>query len=263
MVNNRYSICWDTFSSKFKEAQKELYKKSHFSDVTLVSDDMVQTKAHKTVLYSSSPIFKQLLLMNLNNDENQVLYLKGVKIEELEAILQFIYLGEAKVSEARIDLFIAAANDLDIIELNKNLELFNQGNDEIISPKKEIETPEILNNISNEKEKEVKSGLQETNVKFKCSECNSSFSQAKSMRKHLQSIHLGAKFPCSECEKIYNCIDNLNRHKKSVHQVIRFPCSICNSNFVEKRTLKKHILRNHQAQEIQSFSRDIEQNITK
>ena len=43
---------------------KELYKDKLFADVTLLSDDLIQMKAHKTVLSSASEFFKQLFTEN-------------------------------------------------------------------------------------------------------------------------------------------------------------------------------------------------------
>merc|ERR1712126_702721 len=79
---------------------------------------MVQILAHKAVLSSASSIFQELLLINSNS--NPILYLKVVKHAELESILQFIYLGEAKVLENRLDLFVSASKELKIKELNKS-----------------------------------------------------------------------------------------------------------------------------------------------
>ena len=68
-------------------------KSQSLSDVTLVSDDKIPFFAHKYVLIASGPVFKTVLLNK--SQSNPLIYLRGVIHQELESILQFIYLGEA------------------------------------------------------------------------------------------------------------------------------------------------------------------------
>ena len=91
---------WESFESHLQSTHYDLYLTKQFADVTLVSDDLVTFPAHKTVLSTSSKIFKSLLAIS-TNDQHPFLYLKDVMKEELEGILQYIYLGEANISEHR------------------------------------------------------------------------------------------------------------------------------------------------------------------
>ena len=95
---------WESFESHLQSSHYDLYLTKQFADVTLVSDDLVTFPAHKTVLSTSSKIFKSLLEIS-TNDQHPFLYLKDVMKEELEGILQYIYLGEANISEHRTDHF--------------------------------------------------------------------------------------------------------------------------------------------------------------
>ena len=120
--NVKFNIGWNSFQSHLEETSKELYTGGHFADCTLVSDDMIPTQAHKIVLSSASIVFKQLLMLNPNSNTNPVLFLKGVKHEELKSILQFIYCGETNVHKDRFDKFILATNDLDIKGLSRSFD---------------------------------------------------------------------------------------------------------------------------------------------
>ena len=122
----KYNIGWNTHPTHLVQTSTELYVSKQFADVTLVSDDMIQTMAHRTVLSSASNVFKKLLL--INTGAQPLLYLKGIKNQELESILEFIYLGKAKVYEARINAFTNAAVELDIKELNTSGNEKEQGN---------------------------------------------------------------------------------------------------------------------------------------
>ena len=95
---------WDSFESHLLSSNYNLYHTKQFADVTLVSDDLVTFPAHKIVLSTSSKIFKSLLAIS-TNDQHPFLFLKDVMKEELEGILQYIYLGEANISEHRTDHF--------------------------------------------------------------------------------------------------------------------------------------------------------------
>ena len=93
----------------------DIFKENSYSDVTLVSDDKIEFLAHKYVLVASSPVFENILLSN--SHPHSLIYLRGVKHQELESILQFIYLGEASFYNNKINRFIQAAKDLQIKQL--------------------------------------------------------------------------------------------------------------------------------------------------
>ena len=97
---------------------KELFTENIFADVTLVSDDQIQIPAHKFVLSAGSPTLKNLLLNNPH--PHPLIYMRGVKQQELQSILQFIYLGEARIYQDRIKEFLDVAVDLEIKELCKD-----------------------------------------------------------------------------------------------------------------------------------------------
>jgi len=219
MQQEKYSIGWNTFQSNLQETQRELYHEKHFADVTLVSDDMVQIQAHKTVLSSASSVFKQLLLINPSS--NPVLYLKGVKSKELESIVQFIYTGEAQVYENRIDFFVDTSKDLDIKGLNEGPPLNSEKDEKKFSSEfdfglrheseKKIEGDNVIQlNDSSAKElsaiKNLKSSV--------CPACDVTFSKSGNMREHYQRNHSEAppQFTCNKCSKVFNKKGNLDRH---------------------------------------------------
>ena len=103
------------FGDYFKTFGSEV----HFNDVTLVSDDFKQFPAHRVILSAGSTVLRKLLLINTNS-LNPVLYLKGVKNEELKSVLQFLYLGEAKIPEERVSEFMKAAQELELKDLSSS-----------------------------------------------------------------------------------------------------------------------------------------------
>ena len=85
------------------------------------SDDKKQIKAHRNILGATNSVFKEILQINTNNN-HPVIYLRGIQHSEMESILQFIYLGEAKFYEERMNEFLTVAKNLDIWELAKGID---------------------------------------------------------------------------------------------------------------------------------------------
>merc|ERR1739838_317936 len=112
VTNSRYPA---VFGDYFKTFGSEV----HFNDVTLVSDDYKQFPAHKVILSAGSTVLRKLLLIN-SSSQNPVLYLKGMRNEELRTILQFLYLGEARIPEDRVNDFMKAAQDLELKDFSYN-----------------------------------------------------------------------------------------------------------------------------------------------
>merc|ERR1711923_261563 len=92
----------------------------NFADVTLVTDDRKKIKAHRNILSACSSVFKDILEIDPQNN-HPLIYLKGIQYTEMESILQFIYLGEARFYEGRIIEFLYAAKNLSIRELGKSV----------------------------------------------------------------------------------------------------------------------------------------------
>merc|ERR1719481_335110 len=83
------------------EAFKEFMNNTSLTDVTLVCDDNKLMKAHRIVLCSSSTFFKNIV--DRIEGPNAFIYLKGVKHVDLNAIIEFIYLGETNVTAENLD----------------------------------------------------------------------------------------------------------------------------------------------------------------
>ena len=76
---------------------------------------------------------------------------------------------------------------------------------------------------------------------FKCTECQSSFSQSSHLQQHKNAVHLNLLFKCDQCSYSASSKGNLNRHDKSVHQNLRpHKCSDCGKNFVQRYQLEIH-----------------------
>ena len=114
MHQKKYNITWHSYSDHLKRMMKELMMNEDFSDVTLVTEDKKQIKANINILSACSSVFKDILKKEKNS--HQIMYLRGIQFPEMDSIMQFIYLGEAKFYEHRMDEFLAVAKSLEIKE---------------------------------------------------------------------------------------------------------------------------------------------------
>ena len=84
---------WNDFQENVNILFGNLRGNSEFSDVTLACEDGQQFEAHQVVLAASSPFFHNLLKMNKHN-RPPLIYMRGMKSEDLSAIVDFLYCGE-------------------------------------------------------------------------------------------------------------------------------------------------------------------------
>ena len=121
MDYEKYDFKWHNYPDHLRGMMKEMMTSEDFADVTLVSDDRKIIKAHRNILSACSPVLQGILqLETLNN--HPVIYLRGIQYTEIESIIQFMYLGEAKFYEERINEFMSVVNNLEIKDLSKGVE---------------------------------------------------------------------------------------------------------------------------------------------
>ena len=110
---NKAKMQFDKYHSDYlSEMLYNMMKSSKLTDVTLVCDGKTQINAHKNVLSASSEVFKHIV-DNLHQS-NSVIYLRGIQKQEMESIVEFMYLGQATLSSERMDEFFHVAKILEI-----------------------------------------------------------------------------------------------------------------------------------------------------
>ena len=139
MSEEVFTLKWKYFIPNLSSGLSDVFKENSFSDVTLVSDDKIPLQAHKYVLSAASPVLKDILLNNPHS--HPLIYLRGVKHQDLDAILQLIYFGEAAFSHGNIDSFIETATDL---QLKQNWETAGSS---IITKAEPINAPSIASSM--------------------------------------------------------------------------------------------------------------------
>ena len=83
---------WDDFQENAISVFGTLRDDREFADVTLACEDGHEVEAHKAILASSSPFFFNLL--KRKKHPHPLIYMRGLKSEDLVAMIDFIYVGE-------------------------------------------------------------------------------------------------------------------------------------------------------------------------
>jgi len=117
-TSENFCLKWSNFESNLSDAFKELRDEKDLFDVTLACDDR-QVAAHKVVLSACSPFFRNILRRNPH--PHPLLYIKGVKYDDLLSMLNFMYLGEVNIVQDELSSFLAVAEELRIKGLTPSI----------------------------------------------------------------------------------------------------------------------------------------------
>ena len=111
-MQNSEKLClkWNDFQANLSSAFGGLRNDQDFADVTLVSEDGVHIETHKVILASTSPFFMEIL--KRNKHPHPMIYMRGLKADELVAMIDFLYYGEANMDQESLDVFLALAEEL-------------------------------------------------------------------------------------------------------------------------------------------------------
>ena len=99
----KFCLRWNDFENNISSSFQELREDKDFFDVTLACDDN-QLQAHKVILSACSPFFRSVLKKNPH--QHPLLYLKGVKYEDIVSVLNFMYHGEVSVAQEELNSFL-------------------------------------------------------------------------------------------------------------------------------------------------------------
>ena len=268
MVSRKANLSRDDFSSSVCNSVRNLINDKDFTDVTLVSENDQQIKAHKVILSSNSKFFKTVLTMN--NHQHPLIYLKGVQHKQLKQMMEFIYIGEVQICEPEVDSFVELGKDLGVEGLvEEELEEYLGDVDpEQLIPKVELDSSidekddmayaftiddvvDVVDVVDGDTESPPKKKLKRVKIKsedeadgkdkhYRCTQCDFSTEHNVSLKKHRLSKHDAVRFQCERCEKSYTDSSALLRHKKAVHDGFVYKCETCEKQFSDGGALTRH-----------------------
>ena len=109
-MSEKLCLQWNDFQDNIKIAFGNLREDNDFADVTLACEDGQQVEAHKVILAASSPFFQNLL--KTNQHPHPLIFMRNVSFENLGAIIDYLYLGEASLLEDNLESFLQIAEEL-------------------------------------------------------------------------------------------------------------------------------------------------------
>ena len=224
---------WFNFKEHLQRLFEKLYKEESYADVTLVSEDQIQFKAHKIVLSACSPVLKRII--DDSPTDRPLLYQTGIKSQEIEAILHFMYIGKGKFYQERVAEFIKVAQDLEI-------ELFRR------TPivKTEVEESRNVDKITPVKPEKLEGNEEKEAQKvFSCTKCEHRTATKSNLRRHHKTMHEGIRYPCHECGYQASQQKNLERHIQTKHEGLKYHCKQCDYKVKSKYELQQHIQSAH------------------
>ena len=193
-------LSWQNFNHHISNTLEALYTDKSFADVTLISDDHIQTSAHKFVLSACSPILKSLLINS--PDSHPFLYLPGVRQQELQSVLQFIYCGKVQVNQKSINKFLVLARLFQVIDfiqedIVNECFRFKTTEADIIRKTEfntELETISEVSNLDiegNVNSYDVDVQIDSSIKLHRCQTCETVFKSKRSLMRHNVSTHEG------------------------------------------------------------------------
>ena len=78
----------------------------------LACTDGQHIEAHKVILAASSPFLAGVL--KTNKHPHPIIYMRGIKFQDLTAMIDFLYHGEANVYQDDLDSFLAIAEEFQL-----------------------------------------------------------------------------------------------------------------------------------------------------
>ena len=254
-TTEKFCLKWNDFHDNISTAFESMRQDIDFADVTLACEDGQSVQAHKVILAASSPFFQNLLKQDKHS--HPLIYMRGTKSEDVVAIIDFMYHGEANICQENLESFLAIAEELKLKGLTEGTRFEQEQTNKIFDgdskPKPEIKTEtaiidhstnvyttaKIQTEKSNDNSMAIfnkSADIQEIDLQIKtmmtlghgklqdgknrhmCSVCGKEASW-QNIKDHIEAKHIeGICLPCNFCEKTYRSRKSLRMHKSNNHK---------------------------------------------
>ena len=266
MTSTDEKLClqWNDFKENVSSAFRDLGQDKEFTDVTLVCGDGQQVEAHKVVLVVSSPFFQNILMENKH--PHPLIYMRGIRSENLMAMVNFFYHGEANVYQENLDSFLGLAEELQLKGLTGNQ---TKKEEEVFpKPTKQKSNPEFRQYSSALEQFPVKktflneNGLAQAVIEepLAITDKVTNNTDSKILKQQVKSMMLvsqnadpykkdgGKARICKMCGK-EGSMDVIMKHIEAHHiPGISLPCGLCGRVLRTRDALKQHKRASHRDQ---------------
>lgn len=246
MADIKFTLNSKNFEATAHHVFKQLWNEQDFADVTLATVDNQQIRAHKVILSSCSPFFRNILLTNTH--QNPLLYLKDIKHNELEMIMQFIYLGQCEVGKDDLESFLATGQDLEVNGLTEEVNINNVINPEIVNTYEQntLQFKEQFAPIDADSYAISQKPVSDGKYGHECVQCDGAFATTRDLARHRESKHVGIRYDCDQCNGRFTRQSSLIKHKQYKHEGVRYYCDQCDGRFTTQDFIIKHKQAQHE-----------------
>ena len=252
-MSEKFNLKWNDFHTNVSRSFEVFRNETYLHDVTLVSDDYKQISAHKLVLSACSEYFRNIL--QHCKQTQPLLCLEGVNSEDLQNVLDYVYLGEVKILQEDLDRFLHVAQRLKLDGLMSDdaVEEETQYDDQIVQDNNEEESMKMekhreasydsLPKTNNRSTGKKSLGLVQLNSstlsEFKaveqldenilrnddgtlscriCGKTTSGADKKRKMRNHVETHMEGLSYSCTMCDKTFRSVNAFTTHKSRNHK---------------------------------------------
>ena len=251
-MSEKFSLKWNDFQSVVSQSFSLLRQEEDLYDVTLVSDDHTQIPAHKLVLSASSPYFKHILTQNKNS--HPLLCLEGIRGQELQYILDYIYQGEVLLNQEELDRFVTVASRLkleglivtedDAKEKEPEIPLEIQSNFVKKTPSSSIKVKDTMKqkSVKSEQNFPIAKNLLLPNDSMQNFQNILNFSQVDQKINENFYMNPNSSFTCCLCGLTKKRLSDIQTHVElHLRQQDLLPCQSCGNTFKTRSLLSKHL----------------------
>ena len=214
---------------------RNLFEDKLFSDITILSEDGEEMKLHRAILASSSAFFGNILSRIKQRDP--LIFLKGIQIKELQAIIRFIYLGQAEVSQQDLNSFMDAAKCLQISGLSDDDDsraLDSSSNHQGASSSSD--RPPIS--------KRVRFSLEDNqNIIFEPTEQLNDFIEKEEMEQQVETRYNRTEVEKIKSEEMQDFQKNTT--EMTTKETVKYSCDSCNQTYIKQDNLQRHLKISH------------------
>ena len=260
--NEKLCLKWSDFQEAMTTSFCNLREESDFYDVTLVCEEGRQIEAHRVILSACSPFFRSVLKQN--KYFNPIIYMRGLKMKDLVAMIDFIYHGEANIYQEDIKRFLNLAEEIELKGLTgSSLKGFmeNHGDHPNVvqkaTKKTEVKKEELINqepkmdhclykgdqeDTSHENKSPISTVVGKTKVPV-----DSSFEDVKAkiysmMEKCSEGMYI---WKCMVCGKPGKDRTSMSMHIESHLEGVSYPCDKCGKSSRSSSGLSSHVAAYH------------------
>merc|ERR1712079_47762 len=182
----------------------------------------------------------------MTREDTSIVDLKGIALEEINSILQFIYLGEATLQPERMEVFLDAAQKLQIKELCKESEMEFEKINTLNCEPEQIKKEVVMNQANHQSALTTPLQSVHESVRYACNQCDQQFTRQRSLTGHIQSKHEGVKYACNQCDYQATQQTHLTQHIQSIHKGVKYGCNQCDKQYTQQADLTRHIQSKHE-----------------